>query len=119
IAEIAALPPAFACVFDASFDVRFIPWGSHTRRVQEQTTRLAVLQKRTRWPRVQRVGSSNCGWKIIENKTYGQRAEEAPRLLQAFDRRLDGLLDQRPHERVAAVDQDDHQPVHDPTLSRY
>src|SRR5947207_15593128 len=44
IHEVAALPPALASVPNAGVNVGFIPRAPHAGGVQEQTTRLAVLQ---------------------------------------------------------------------------
>ena len=68
--EVAALPPALACEPNAGFNVGFIPRAPHAGGVQEQTTRLAVLQECSRRPRVQRIGARDGRRKIIENQAH-------------------------------------------------
>src|SRR5579859_2305267 len=97
VGEVAALPPALACIPDARLDVGLITWRPHASWVQEQTARLAVLQKRARRPWVQRVWPGDRRRKVVEDESDRQAAtEEAPRLLRSFDRGLHRLLEQRP-----------------------
>jgi hypothetical protein len=101
-----------------SFDLGLIPRPAYTSWVQEQPARLAVLHKRARRARVEWIGTRHRGREIIQDQPLGAALEESPRLLQALDRGFHRLLDQQPHEAVAAVREDDTQPPHQLTPPR-
>ena len=114
--EGAALPEAPARVLDKSLDLGFVPRPPHTGRVQQQPARLAVLHKRPRRTRVERISARHRGREIIQDQPLGAALKECPRLLQPFDGGLHRLVDQRPQEAVAAIRQGDAQ-TPDPLLA--
>src|ERR1700674_3653820 len=91
-----ALPPALACVPNSVFHMRLILGRPHASRVQDQTARLAVLAKRACWSRVERVGPSHRGRKIVHDQADREAPEESPRLLETLDGGFHRLLDQWP-----------------------
>src|SRR5450759_1043381 len=88
----------------------FILWRPHASRVQNQTARLAVLDTRARWSRVERVRPTYRGREVVHDQADGDAPEESPRFLQTLDRGFHRLLDQWPEEAVAAVDQNHQEP---------
>ena len=100
-----ALPPALACVPNTVFHMWFVTRRPHASWIQNQTPRQAVLPESTRRSGGEGVGPSHRGRKVVHDQADRVTPEETPRLLQPFDGCLDGLLDQRPEEAVAAVDQ--------------
>ena len=77
-----ALPPALACVPNTVFHMRLILGRPHASWVQDQTARLAVLAKRARRSRVEGVGPSHRGGKIVHDQADREAPEESPRLLK-------------------------------------
>src|SRR5207248_2737949 len=110
--ERATLPETLLDVLDVALNLGFILRMTHTRRVDQEATRLAVFEKSARRSWLQQVRSRDRRGKVIQHQAVWRPAEEAPGVFESVDDLVERLAEQWPDERMATVRQDHYQRPH-------